>query len=221
MNKKYELIVFDWDGTLMDSTIAIIKTFQDTALELGLSVPSAQKVRDLIGLNIDNQLDHLYSADLDRDRYVPCFRKYQAKYFAEEVDFFPDALETLICLRENRYKLAIATSKYRKQLTELLVRYKIQDLFAAERCGDDGYPKPQAEMLLSLLDELGVKANAAVMVGDSEYDMILAKNAEVDAIAASYGVHSKNRLLAYNPIACIDNIKDLYSILSKQFIYSL
>jgi phosphoglycolate phosphatase len=209
MNKKYELLVFDWDGTLMDSTLAIVKTFQSTAEELKLAIPKPQQIKDTIGLNIQDQLDRLYEKDLDRDHFVPVFRKYQAKYFAEEVGFFPGTIETLSCLIENKYKLAIATSKYRKQLTDLLVKYGIQDLFLAERCGDDGYPKPEAGMLLSLLEELAIKPEMTVMVGDSEYDMLLAQNAGVDAIAANYGAHDKERLIQYKPVACIDDIRDL------------
>jgi phosphoglycolate phosphatase len=209
MNKKYELLIFDWDGTLMDSTAAIVKTFQSVATELELPKPTATEVCDLIGLNIQHQLDQLYPPELDRDRYIPCFRKYQAKYFAEEVNFFPGTIETLKDLIANKYKIAIATSKYRKQLTDLLLKYRIQDLFVGERCGDDGYPKPEAGMLLSLLEELEVKPERAVMVGDSEYDMQLAKNAGVDAIAVSYGAHAKERLLTYKPVVCIDDITDL------------
>jgi phosphoglycolate phosphatase len=216
MKNKYELLIFDWDGTLMDSTSALVKTFQDTAKELKLPIPSAQEVRDIIGLNILHQLDQLYPPTLDRDQFIPCFRKYQAKYFAEEVGLFLGTIETLRCLAANKYKLAIATSKYRTHLIELLVKYNIQDLFVAERCGDDGYPKPEAGMILSMLAELGIKPEAAVMIGDSEYDMMLAQNAGVDAIAVSYGAHAKERLLTYRPVACIDDVKELCSLFGSQ-----
>lgn len=214
MNKKYKLLVFDWDGTLMDSTLALVKTFQDTARDLNLSIPTPQEVKDVIGLNIQHQLDRLYKQNLDRDHYIAVFRQHQAKYFAAEVHFFPGTIETLRCLKNNGYKLAIATSKYRKQLTDLLIKYQIQDLFVAEQCGDDGFPKPDAGMLLNLLSLLEVPPEAAVMIGDSEYDMMLAKNAGVDAIAVSYGAHPKERLLTYDPVACLDDIRDLCSFLA-------
>jgi phosphoglycolate phosphatase len=135
---------------------------------------------------------------------------------ANEEYFFDSALETLQCLKQQNYILAVATSKYRKELYRILDKFNISALFSTLRCGDDGNPKPDPKMLHSLLDELTIEPHNAVMIGDSEYDMQLANNAGVDAIAVTYGVQSKERLIAYNPILCIDDIKELQMLLNQK-----
>ena len=135
---------------------------------------------------------------------------------ANEAYFFNSALETLQYLKQQNYILAVATSKYRQELYRILNKFNINSLFSTLRCGDDGNQKPDPKMLHSLLDELTIEPHGAVMIGDSEYDMQLANNAGVDSIAVTYGVQCKERLMAYNPVLCIDDIKELRTLLDKR-----
>lgn len=211
--KNYQLLIFDWDGTLMDTQAAIIKSIQAVADDLKLTKPTAEKIRPTIGLNLQDQFSRLYS-DANYETLIRSYHKHYLHYF-NKTYFFTGAIETLQYLKQQNYILAVATSKYRQSLYGLLNKFNINSLFSTIRCGDDEYPKPDPQMLYGLLDELTIQSHNAVMIGDSEYDMQLANNAGVDAIAVTYGVQTKERLLAYNPVACIDDIKDLQTFLDN------
>jgi phosphoglycolate phosphatase len=197
----------------MDTQAAIIKSIQAVADDLQLSKPTSQAIRESIGLNLQDQFAGLF-AKINYETLLDSYRKYYLKYF-NEAYFFTDALETLQYLKQQNYTLAVATSKHRQELNRILNKFNISSLFSTLRCGDDEYPKPNPQMLYGLLDELTIQTHNAVMIGDSEYDMQLANNAGVDGIAITYGVQSKERLLAYNPVACIDDIKELRTLLDN------
>lgn len=208
--KNYQLLIFDWDGTLMDTQAAIIKSIEAVADDLRLSKPTPRVIRETIGLNLYDQFFRLFPK-INYEVLFASYYKHYINYF-NETSFFNNALETLHYLKKQNYILAVATSKHRKELYRILDKFNINSLFSTLRCGDDGNPKPDPKMLHSLLDELTIETHNAVMIGDSEYDMQLANNAGVDAIAVTYGVQPEESLLAYNPVLCINDIKELQTL---------
>ncbi len=119
---------------------------------------------------------------------------------------FPAARETLDWIAAQGYRLAVATGKSRMGLDQSLVETGLEGFFHATRCADETFSKPNPQMLLELMDELGARPAATLMVGDTEYDMLMARNAGAEALAVSFGVHSPNRLLAHAPLACLDSL---------------
>jgi len=205
--KNYKLLIFDWDGTVMESTDVIVKSILTTADDLKLQKPSINAIHDIIGLNLKDQCNILFpnvNYEQFHDRHLENYATY-----SNEATFFDGAIETLHFLKASNYKLAIATSKHRRRLEKQLNDYEISSLFCAISCGDDGYAKPDPRMIHSILNKLKIDANQSVMIGDSEYDMQLANSAGVDAIAVCYGIRDKEQLSKYMPIKYINNIKEL------------
>jgi phosphoglycolate phosphatase len=210
--KNYKLLIFDWDGTVMESTDVIVKSIMLTADDLKLQKPSISAIHDTIGLNLKDQCDILFpnvNYEQFHDRHLENYATY-----SNEVTFFDGAVETLRFLKVLGYKLAIATSKHRHRLETLLNDYQLSPIFSAISCGDDGYAKPDPRMIHSILSKLKINADQSVMIGDSEYDMQLANSAGVDAIAVCYGIRNKKQLSKYKPIKYINNIKELQILFS-------
>jgi phosphoglycolate phosphatase len=209
--KDIKLIIFDWDGTLIESTGFACECIQRAAVELSLPVPTIKQIREVIGLSTIEQLKLLFP-NTNVNVVFEAVRRHYLNNPCNEC-LLDGVVETLEYLRNKKLTLAIASNKNRIGLEASLARTKIIDFFAAIRCGDDGFPKPHAAMLLGILEELTLPPSAALMVGDTTYDMELARNAEVGAVAVCCGLHSKERLLEYSPIACIDEIKQLRDLL--------
>jgi phosphoglycolate phosphatase len=209
--KNYNLLVFDWDGTLINSGGLFIESIKKTALDLGCLEPESAAITKCFGLGVE----------LTRQQLCPAanqaiFHEVFHKYFNGEQHstFFTGAIETLTDLRDQGFVLAIATNKPRAKLDSALHNAKIKDLFAATRCPDNSFPKPHPEMLITLLDELMYQPEDALMIGDTIFDMQFAQNAKVDALAACYGSHDKEQMAAFNPIGFIEDIRDLKKILN-------
>ena len=132
-----------------------------------------------------------------------------------KIGLFKGAKEALKKLKKQGKLLAIATSKYRSGLEQILSRFELTELFSTSKCGDEGSPKPNPGMIWSILDELKIDHENAVMIGDTEYDMQLAQNAGVDAMAVTYGVQTKDRLKSYKPVICVDDIRQLPKLFNK------
>lgn len=211
-----ELIVFDWDGTLFDSMAALIHCGERAAKKVGLPVPSANSIRDGIGLRADEAARRLFpdisDAQLNDFRVAFSQGTSQADQTAR---LFAGTEMVLKQLRKEKYLLGIATSKQRSNWQADAKRFGVDRLFDASRCGDEAFSKPHPQLLEEVLEQLGVSQEKAVMVGDTEYDMQLANNAGVAAVAVTYGVHSRERLLQNQPAACIDDIRDLPRILKE------
>ncbi|EKE01080.1 MAG: hypothetical protein ACD_21C00223G0001 [uncultured bacterium] len=209
--KNYNLIVFDWDGTLVNSAGLIVESVQKVASDLGFAAPEASEVSKYIGLS----LAVIHQQLLPDTNYKTFADAFHAHYNEEKLAtyFFSGAIETLTYLKNQGFTLAVATNKPRAQLEMALNIAKIKGLFAATRTPDDGFPKPHPDMLTTLLDELGNEPQDALMIGDTIFDMEFAKNAGVDALAACYGHHKKEQLAAFNPVGFVEDINDLKEIL--------
>lgn len=208
---KYSLLVFDWDGTLIDSKAQIVNCMQATIEELQLEARSDQQISDIIGLGLDEAVMALYPEM--QLKIVKLVSQTYREYFLHK-DKTPsplfDGAETVIkTLKTAGYDLAVATGKSRRGLDKGLVETGLIDYFPISRCADETRSKPNPQMMEEILVDYNTPANKALMIGDSEYDLQLANNAKVDALAVSYGVHGLIRLLKQDPAGFIDDIKQL------------
>ena len=207
---RYELLAFDWDGTLFDSTACIVKSIQAAALDLGLAPPPADRARQVIGLGLEPALQ-IAVPELPREQYRELAHAYRRHYFAtaHEVTLFDGVAELLPRLVARGHRLAVATGKSRRGLDEALQQVGLQGLFEATRTADETASKPHPQMLHELMDELGVPAHATLMIGDTSHDLQLAANAGVAALAVSFGAHAAEQLQALQPLALLPDVPSL------------
>jgi phosphoglycolate phosphatase len=208
---RYDLLIFDWDGTLMDSAARIVGSMQAAFRELGLPPPATAAARDVIGLGLSQAVAQLAPGQGEATR-AEIITRYRAHYL--ELDdtptpLFAGAAAVIADLQAQGYLLAVATGKSRRGLDQALAQTGLGAHFHATRSADETFSKPHPQMVLELLDELGVPAERALMIGDTEYDLLTARNAKVDALAVCYGVHAPERLLALGPLACLSAIDAL------------
>ena len=203
----YELLVFDWDGTLMDSAAAIAASLQGACRDLELPVPDDERARYIIGLGLDDALSHILPG-VDPALYPRVADRYRFHYLSRDTDIalFPGAADTVAELHATGFLLAVATGKGRRGLERSLAATGLKPYFHATRCADEGHTKPHPGMLQALIDELGAAADRTLMIGDTTHDMEMAQAAGVARLGAAYGAHSKDALLSYAPVACVDDI---------------
>ncbi len=210
MPKRFELLVFDWDGTLMDSAAAITASLQEACRELGLSVPSDNQARFVIGLGLNDAMAHILPG-VDVAEYPKVADRYRHHFLLRDggTALFPGAAETVRELYGRGFMLAVATGKSRRGLDRALDATGLTPFFHATRCADEGYSKPHPGMLQELMDDLGAGSDKTLMIGDTTHDMAMAQNASVARLGAAYGAHPKAELLAYAPVACVDGFPEL------------
>jgi len=207
----FKLLIFDWDGTLMDSAMRIVACVQAAAEDLSLPIPAENAARDIIGLGLDEAMARLFP-ESDADEKARVVERYRHHYlFASEIPtpLFDGANEVIERLQGEGYLLAVATGKGRPGLNRVLEQSGLGAHFHTTRTADEARSKPDPDMLLQILDELGVEAHETLMIGDTEYDMNMANNAGAKALGVSYGVHGKQRILACSPLACIDDVAEI------------
>ncbi|WP_064791554.1 HAD-IIIA family hydrolase [Shewanella woodyi] len=213
--KQYELVIFDWDGTLMDSVGKIVACMQQTAKVLELPTPSESAVRNIIGLSMQEALNTLYPDGSD-SVYRQMIQVYRQQYL--ELDTTPsplfDGAELLLQqLNQIGYQLAVATGKARAGLDRVLNDTGLGQQFIASRCADEAVSKPHPEMIHQLLNELNVEPAKALMIGDSVHDINMANNAGIDAVAVNYGAHGESQLLTSKPKGIISSPLELLGFL--------
>ena len=206
----YRLVVFDWDGTLIDSASAIIECIQQSACEMGLRVPARERASHVIGLGLHDSLRHAVP-ELRREGYDEFASLYRKHFLAREDAMlpFPGARELLAELEAQGRWLAIATGKSRRGLDRALDANGLRKHFVASRCADETHPKPHPAMLEELSGELGVALQAVLMVGDTTHDLEMASRANVDAVAVTYGAHPAASLRALAPRALVGSVAEL------------
>ena len=216
------LLIFDWDGTLIDSTAKIVRCMQQAAERVGVDVLESSAICQIIGLGLPEAIATLYpqanaqQLDKVREQYV---------HFFITVDqtpspFFPAVEETLAILRDAGHQLAVATGKSRRGLDRVLEQHNMQDFFHATRCADETQSKPHPQMLYELLDHFERKPSEALMVGDTHFDMSMAQQAGMARVAVSYGAHHRDQLMPYDPLVCLDHFSELLPVIAtvKPFI---
>ncbi|MDB5967694.1 MAG: Phosphoglycolate phosphatase [Hydrocarboniphaga sp.] len=196
-NKRFELLIFDWDGTLADSAAQIVTSMQSAIAALKLPERSDHEIRDLIGLGMHDVLYRLFP-ELDSGDVTRLLAGYREAYLSKlppEAPLFAGALEGLRKLHSEGYQLAVATGKSRPGLNRSLAHHtEVRDLLVSSRTADETASKPDPLMLKELLQELDLPANKALMVGDTEYDAHMAAAVGMPMVGVICGVHDDNRL---------------------------
>lgn len=214
MAPRFRLLVFDWDGTLADSTDIIAAALQSACRDIGHAVPTAAAARFVIGLGLVDALKYV-APTLPVERYPELARRYRHHYLAaeSEIPLFAGAREMLERLTQDGHLLAVATGKSRAGLDRALSYHRVDTLFHATRCADEGPPKPDPAMLLYLMQRLGVKADETLMIGDTTHDLEMARLAGVAAVALGHGAHAYAELRALKPLAVCSSLAELDQLL--------
>jgi phosphoglycolate phosphatase len=213
----FKLLVFDWDGTLMDSEARIVACLQAVITDLALAVRDSRALRDIIGLGLREAIITLYP-DVDDDFVESFIERYRYHFLSDNHQpalLFPGARDVLDTLHDSGYMLGIATGKGRIGLQRSLRETGCDNLFHVTRCADESFSKPHPQMLLDIMAVLDVEPSQTLMVGDTVYDMQMAQQAGTAALAVTYGVHDKDRLLSFNPLACLDDITQVPAWLAE------
>lgn len=208
---KFELLIFDWDGTLADSAASIVNAMQAAINDLALAPRTDAEIRRIIGLGLLEAITVLFpeSSLTVREQLAQTYRSRYVSLTQGKTCLFPATRVTLDALRARNYQMAIATGKSRKGLDHALRETGIEDFFRFSRCADETFSKPHPQMLLEIMERLMIAPGQTLMIGDSEYDLQMAANAGVRSLAVSYGTQSRERLLEYQPLACLERIDEL------------
>jgi phosphoglycolate phosphatase len=216
MGRRFDLLVFDWDGTLMDSADAIVESLQAACRDLGLPVPSDERAQHIIGLGLHDAMAHVLPG-VDPAEYPRVVERYGHHFRLRDaaMPLFPGAEEALRTLNDAGYLLAVATGKSRRGLERALDQTGLKTVFHATRCGEESASKPHPGMLTYLIDMLGTAAGKTLMIGDTTHDLQMAINAGVASVAAAYGAHPREQLAALQPLACMDQPQQLWHWLKR------
>jgi phosphoglycolate phosphatase len=213
----YKLIIFDWDGTVMDSVGRIVSSMRSAAKDVSLPIPSDEHVKSIIGLSLPEATKILFPTSDDNQAEL---LRLSYKHHYIEIDDTPTPLFTYAeqlfadLLAQDKY-LAVATGKGRDGLERIFKETNTKHYFHASRCAKECQSKPHPDMLEQILSELNIHPNDAVMVGDTIHDMSMAKNANVDRIGVSYGVHDHQALNKFQPKAIVNSLNELANLLIK------
>ena len=210
MAKRFDLLVFDWDGTLLDSTGAIVDSVKAACRDLDLPEPADEHARQVIGLGLDDALRHS-TPSLSEDRFPQMVERYRHHYLSRdhELNLFDGASELIAELHASGFVLAVATGKSRQGLNRAMMHCGLGRYFSATRCADECLSKPHPQMLEELMAEFNVSPERALMIGDTTHDLQMAINAGVAGLAVAYGAHSAGVLDSLSPLARVHNIVEL------------
>ncbi|MCK5725477.1 MAG: HAD-IA family hydrolase [Thiotrichaceae bacterium] len=207
VSQRFSLIIFDWDGTLMDSTAHIGHCLLDAINTLSLEPRTALQVNDIIGLSLDSAISTLYPK-LKKSLHQQLSLLFREKIMTDKVatPLFTGAENLLAQLQSADLDLAVATGNSRAGLDKAMSESGVAKYFPITRCADETFSKPHPQMLEEIITDYNIGVSEALMVGDSEYDLQMANNIGMPALAVSYGVHGRERLLAQQPLAIVDNL---------------
>ena len=210
--RAYDLIAFDWDGTLFDSTAIIVRCIQEAVRDVGGTVPSDAAAAHVIGLGLMQALAHA-APDVPREKYVELGARYRHHYekHADDISLFAGVLPMLVALQQRQHLLAVATGKSRAGLDVALQAVQLQGLFNASRTADETRGKPHPLMLHELMAEFGVPASRVLMIGDTTHDLLMARNAGCDSVGVSYGAHAVDVFAALEPRFVAHDVPELHA----------
>ncbi len=210
-SRRFDLIAFDWDGTLFDSTALIVRCIQDACRDVGVAVPSDEAAAYVIGLGLEDALRHA-APGLPIERYPQLGQRYRRHYFARQHELvtFEGTLEMLQALRDRHHWLAVATGKSRQGLDMVLQQSGLGRLFDATRTADETHPKPHPRMLHELMREFGVDPERTLMIGDTTHDLQLAANAGVPSVGVSFGAHDESSFETFEPLFVARSTRELH-----------
>lgn len=208
--RRFRFVVFDWDGTLADSTTLIADAIQAACRDIGEPVPDRATACYVIGLGLADMLGHI-APGLAPARQRELTDRYRHHFLRGDasIPLFAGVPEMLDELEASGCLLGVATGKSRVGLNRAFVQQGMERRFVATRCADEGFPKPNPDMLLHLMDRVGAEARETLMIGDTTHDILLARNAGVAAVAVSYGAHPSAGLAELDPLALVDSVAEL------------
>jgi phosphoglycolate phosphatase len=214
--KQFDLIVFDWDGTLMDSTATIVRCIQAAAKDLGLPIPDNKTAAHVIGLSLQSAMESVLPG-LDPKLYPRMVERYRYHYLTKDpgLELFDGVYDMLNDLSQQGYFLAVATGKSRVGLNRALDAAKLLSMFDATRCADETFSKPHPAMLQELTRELGQDMRRTVMIGDTTHDLQMAINAGASGIAVNFGAHPPHELLELKPVFSANSVAELHAWLNE------
>ena len=211
--RQFDLIAFDWDGTLYDSTALIARAIQDASADLGTRVPTDLEARYVIGMGLMEALKHAVP-DLPPERYPELRERYRVHYFARqhEIVLFEGTLAMLRSLKARHHWLTVATGKSRRGLDEALqTTAELQGLFDGSRTADETVSKPHPQMLMELMREFGAAPERTLMIGDTTHDLQMAVNAGVASVGVSYGAHEPAAFASFPTRHVAHSVPDLHA----------
>ena len=218
---KFKLVIFDWDGTVMDSVPKIVNCLRNTARELGIDIPSEQQAKDVIGLSLAKAAEVLFPAHAHlNDELVAGYKAQYRELDVTPTPLFADVETVLKRLSEAGMQLAVATGKGREGIDRLLNESGLGQYFVNVKCSDDAKSKPSPDMLEQILHEQGIAKRDAVMIGDSQLDMAMANAAGIACIGVSFGAHSPAQLQKHTPLCVVDSYQQLLQVLTTPFAAS-
>ena len=208
--RRFDLVVFDWDGTLFDSTALIVRCIQAACRDIGVAVPSEEQAAYVIGLGLHDALQHAVPG-LPRERYPELGQRYRHHYFARqhELVLFPGTLDMLHALKARNHWLAVATGKSRRGLDEALQTVQLKGLFDGTRTADETAGKPNPLMLQQLMREFGTEPERTLMIGDTTHDLQMALNAGTASVGVSFGAHDHATFADLAPLHVAHSTADL------------
>ena len=212
---QYKLVIFDWDGTLMDSAAKIVKCMQLAASEVGFEIPTKEQVEHIIGISLAPAIGKLFGLH-DETKINSLVERYKFHFINSDTvpcPLFPGVTPLLKALHQENKVLAVATGKARRGLNRAWQQTNTGNFFSYSRCADDALSKPSPDMLEQLLSESDTDVRQAVMIGDTTYDMQMAESIGMDRIAVNYGVHHEDKLKNFSPKFVANSIAHLHQYL--------
>jgi len=207
---NYNLLILDWDGTLIDSSTAVIQSIQHAAESQNFNAPTPEDIFASWGMTL-KKIAHRLLPTINYEKFAANYHQHYST--CNSACLFDGVLETLKKLHAQNYTMAIATNKERYGLIALLEQLNLSHFFTAVRCGDDAYAKPSPMVISSILEELSIPKSKALMAGDSEFDMLTAQRANIDSVAVAYGLNTQpmllEKLLQFHPKASINSFRDI------------
>ena len=215
-HRVFDLIAFDWDGTLFDSTAIIARCIQAAVRDVGGTVPTDEAASHVIGLGLMEALAHA-APDVPRERYADLGARYRHHYLAQQdaISLFDGVLPMLAALKSRQHWLAVATGKSRRGLDSVLDAVELRGMFDASRTADETAGKPHPRMLHELMREMDVPPDRVLMVGDTTHDLQMALNAGCASVGVSYGAHTPEDFGALNPLHVAHSVADLNQWLAR------
>jgi phosphoglycolate phosphatase len=209
--RRFDLVVFDWDGTLYDSTALIVRCIQNACRDVGATVPSDSDAAYVIGLGLQDALRRV-APSLPPARYPDLGARYRHHYLASQdaLSLFNGTLDMLQALKTRHHGLAVATGKSRRGLDDALAHSQLQGLFDATRTADETASKPDPTMLFELMSELGVDPARTLMIGDTTHDLQMARHAGTPAVAVSFGAHEPSAFADFGPLHVAHSTRELH-----------
>lgn len=209
--QRFDLLAFDWDGTLFDSTALIVRCIQNACRDVGAPMPSDADAAYVIGLGLADALRHV-APGLSPDQYPALGNRYRHHYVASqhELSLFPGTVDMLRALKARRHWLTVATGKGRRGLDDALAHAELQGVFDGSRTADETASKPDPMMLKQLMQQFNVAPERTLMIGDTTHDLLMAQNAGAPSVAVSFGAHDHQAFEAFGPLFIAHSTRELH-----------